>query len=91
MFIFLVYATIAVVAIIVLVLALTLISVAVALWRAARHVRAIAGGLEAVDGHTLPLGEYLGTINGALVKLLGGLGSADSHLANVARALGLEK
>ncbi|MDQ6823545.1 MAG: hypothetical protein M3Z07_03520 [Candidatus Eremiobacteraeota bacterium] len=91
MFEFLVYATLGVVAIIVLVLAFTLISVAIALSRAAGHVRAIAGGLEAVDGYTSPLGEYLTTINGALVKLLNGLGSADGHLATVARALGLEK
>lgn len=91
MFSFLVYASIAVVAIIVLVLAVTLISVALALSRSARHIRAVAGGLEAVDGHTAPLGQHLTTINGALVKLLTGLGSADSHLATVARALGLEK
>ncbi len=91
MFAFLTYATIAVVAIVVLVLAFTLISVAVALSRSARHIRAIAGGLEAVDGYTAPLGGHLTTINDALGKLLRGLSSADGHLATVARALGLQK
>jgi hypothetical protein len=74
----------------VLVLAVTLIAVAYWLTRAARDAEKLAGGLEAVDGNTAKLPEYLTTINGALVQLRGGLFSVDGHLAAIARAAGLE-
>jgi len=72
----------------VLVLAYTLISVAFWLMKAAGHAETLAGGLEAVDGNTARLPEYLTTINGALVQLLGGLRSVDGHLLAIARAAG---
>lgn len=72
----------------VLVLAVTLILVALFLQRAARRAERLAGGLEAVDGNTAGLPEYLTTINGALVQLLGGLRSVDGHLLTIARAAG---
>ncbi len=72
----------------VLVLAFTLISTAYWLTRAARHAETLAGGLEAVDGQTAKLPEYLTTINGALVHLLSGLRSVDGHLLAIARAAG---
>ncbi len=72
----------------VLVLAVTLILTATHLTRAARHAEKLAGGLEAVDTNTIKLPEYLTTINGALVQLLGGLRSVDGHLLTIARAAG---
>ncbi len=72
----------------VLVLAVTLIATAFWLTRAAGHAEKLAGGLEAVDQSTAKLPEYLTTINGALVQLLGGLRSVDGHLASIAHAAG---
>lgn len=82
--------TIALAAVYVLVLAVTLILVAYFVLRAAGTAEKLAGGLELVDEQTGQLPSYLGTINGALVQLRGGLLSVDGHLAGVARAAGLE-
>ena len=90
MFTWLTWITIAVAVVYVLVLAVTLISVAFFVTRAARTAEKLAGGLEAVDRQTADLPRYLGTINGALVQLLGGLRSVDGHLAGIARGAGLE-
>ena len=82
--------SIALAAVYVLVLAVTLIATAFFVLRAARTAERLAAGLETVDAQTGPLPSYLTTVNGALVKLLAGLGAVDGHLAGVARAAGLE-
>ena len=74
---------------VVLALAGYLIAIAVALNDARKSVSAIADGLEAVQGHTAPLGERLTAINGGLAALLGGLKSADGHLARAAKVFRL--
>jgi hypothetical protein len=76
--------TLLTVALVVLVLAGYLVAIAWSLGRTARHLAALADGLEAVRDHTRPLGDRLVTVNGALGALLGGLESADRHLARVA-------
>jgi hypothetical protein len=76
--------TLLTVAVVVLVLVGYLAAIAWSLRRTARHVAALADGLEAVREHTRPLGDKLVTVNGALGALLGGLESADRHLARVA-------
>lgn len=62
-----------------------LIAVAWALRDASRSVAAIADGLEAVQRHTAPVGAKLGTINGALSTLAGGLNAVDGHLGAAVR------
>lgn len=81
--------TLLVVALVVVGLAGYLIAIAWALNDARKSVKAIADGLEAVQGHTAPLGEKLTAINGGLVALLGGLKSADSHLGRAAKVFRL--
>ena len=81
--------TVATACIVVAVLAGYLIAIAWALNDARKSVRAIADGLEAVQGHTAPLAEKLTAINGGLVALLGGLKSADGHLARAAKVFRL--
>ena len=76
--------TLITVALVVVALAGYLIAIAVTLARASRSVAAIADGLEAVRGHTRPLPDKLTTINGGLGALLGGLESADRHVARAA-------
>lgn len=66
-----------------------LIAVAWALLDASRSIRAVADGLEAVQGHTLPVAEKLQTINGALSALHGGLTAVDGHLGAAARVFRL--
>ena len=77
--------TVAVAAVVVALLAGYLIAVAVALTRAHRSLARLAGGLEAIAGHTEPLPAQLTTINGALASLLGGLRSVDGHLTGIGR------
>jgi hypothetical protein len=67
-----------------------LIAIAWALNDARKSVAGIADGLEAVQGHTAPLGGKLTAINGGLVVLLAGLQSANGHLARAARVFRLE-
>jgi len=81
--------TLITVALVVVVLAGYLIAIAWALLDTRRSVAAIADGLEAVAGHTRPLGETLSRINGALGALHGGLESADGHLTRAARVFRL--
>jgi hypothetical protein len=76
-------------ALVVVALAGYLIAIAWALNDARKSVKAIADGLEAVQGHTAPLGEKLTAINGGLVALLGGLKSADGHLGRAAKVFRL--
>ena len=76
-------------ALVVIALAGYLIAIAWALNDARKSVRAIADGLEAVQGHTAPLGAKLTAINGGLAALLGGLQSADGHLARAAKVFRL--
>lgn len=66
-----------------------LIAVAWALYDASRSVKAIADGLETVQGHTVPVAEKLDTINGALSALHGGLTAVDGHLGAAARVFRL--
>lgn len=82
--------TLVTVALVVLALAGYLIAIAWALWQARKSVAAIADGLEAVAGHTEPLGEKLTSINGGLGALLQGLRSADGHLARAAAVFRLQ-
>ncbi len=81
--------TLITVAAVVVVLAGYLIAIAWALLDTRRKVAAIADGLEAVAGHTRPLGDKLIAINGALGALLGGLESAGQHVGRVARVFRL--
>ena len=74
---------------VVLALAGYLSAVAWALRDASRSVAAIANGLEAVRGHTVPVEEKLTTINGALSALDGGLKLIDRHLGAAARVFRL--
>ena len=76
--------TLITVALVVVALAGYLIAIVWQLVAARKSIAAIAGGLEAVAGHTAPLPEKLTTINGALVQLLTGLQAADRHLGRVA-------
>ena len=69
---------------VVLALAGYLILIAWHLTRARQSVAAIADGLEAVAGHTDPLGEKLTIINGALGALLETLARSDAHLGRAA-------
>jgi uncharacterized protein YoxC len=90
MLFWLTWISIALAVVYVVVLAITLITVAYHVLHAASTATKLADGLEAVDTQTRKLPEYMTTINGALVKLRDGLTAVDSHLANVARAAGLE-
>jgi hypothetical protein len=66
-----------------------LTAVAWALRDASRSVAAIADGLEAVQAHTVPVGEKLAIVNGALGALAGGLQAVDGHLGAAARVFRL--
>lgn len=81
----LMWITLIVLALVVVVLAIYLISVALALAAANRNLKQLAGGLEAIQGHSQPLPKDLTTINGALITLLQGLQSVDAHLVGIAR------
>ena len=79
--------TIVVVALVVLVLATYLLLVLYHLRRAGTgansHLARLAGGLEAIAGHTDPLPDRLTTIRGALIDLKGGLEAVDGHLSAI--------
>lgn len=83
----LLWISLVVVLIVVLALVAYLLGIILALRRADRNLAALAGGLAAIAGHTEPLPDKLGTINGALGQLLQGLLAVDGHLAAVARLL----
>ncbi len=82
-------ATLIVVALVVLVLVIFLVGVIIYLFRAAGHLQGLAGGLKKIEMDTLPLGNQLTTINGALDQLHGGLSSVNSHLSAIAGVLKL--
>ena len=81
--------TLITVGLVVLALAGYLSAIAVALTSARKSVAAIADGLEAVQGHTMPLPSKLTTINTALTQLLAGLRTADGHLGRAANVFKL--
>ena len=81
--------TLVTVFLVVVALAGYLSAVAWALISASRSVAAIADGLEAVQAHTVPVGEKLATINGALSALAGGFQAVDGHLGAAARVFRL--
>lgn len=81
--------TLVTVFLVVVALAGYLSAVAWALHDARRSVAAIADGLEAVAGHTAPLGEKLTIVNGALSALRDGLRAVDGNLGRAAGAAGL--
>jgi hypothetical protein len=78
--------TLAVVAAVVLALAGYLIAIAWALIQAKRNVAGLADGLEAIAGHTAPLGEKVDAIGGALTTLVEGFGAVDRNLEGAAEA-----
>ena len=80
----LMWITLVVLALVVVVLAVYLVSVALALAAANHNLKQLAGGLEAIQGHSQPLPRDLTVINGALVALLQGLQSVDAHLVGIA-------
>ncbi len=77
------------VALVVLVLVFYLTGILIALIRAGNRLAAIAGGLQQVAGHTEPLGDRVGTINGALGELHTGLRSIDQQLVGIAKVFRL--
>lgn len=82
-------ATLIVVALIVLVLVIYLTGVIIYLFRGAKHLKELAGGLKQIEIDTNPLAEKLTTINGALDTLHGGLSSVNTHMGAIARVLRL--
>lgn len=84
----LMYITLAALLVVVLALVYYLVGIIAALRAAGRNLQQLAGGLEAIAGHTRPLPEKLRTIHGALGQLRDGLLAVDGHLAAVARLLG---
>ena len=82
-------ATLIIVALVVLVLAIYLIGVIIYLFRAAKHLEVLAGGLKKIENDTVPLSEKLSIINGALDQLHGGLVSVNKHLGAIAWVLKL--
>jgi hypothetical protein len=82
---FLLVATLVVVFAVVLVLVVYLVGIIVALAGAKRSLAKLAGGLVAIRDHTAPLDEKIGTINGALTKLLQGLLGVNGELAAIVR------
>ncbi len=78
-----------IVGLVVLVLVIYLVLIIVALRRAGTHLEKLAGGLQKIVDDTAPLPDKLGTINGALSQLLGGLTSVDGHLVGIAKVFKL--
>ncbi|MBA2443152.1 MAG: hypothetical protein H0V53_12220 [Rubrobacter sp.] len=79
--------TLVAVALVVLVLVVYLVGIAYYLWRADQHLVKLVGGLQAVQGHAVPLPDHLGTINAALGALRDDLRGADRHLEGVERVM----
>ena len=82
-------ATLIVVALVVLELVFYLTGTVIYLFRAASHLKGLAGGLQKIENDTAPLAEKLTTINGALDQLHEGLSSVNSHLGSIAKVLKL--
>ncbi|MEP7198196.1 MAG: hypothetical protein ABI874_00145 [Chloroflexota bacterium] len=79
--------TMIVVLVVVLALVAYLLGIIMALRGASRNLYQLAGGLDAIVKDTQPLPNKLGTINGALTQLLGGLLAVEGDLGAVARLL----
>lgn len=79
--------TMIVVLVVVLALVAYLLGIIMALRGASRNLYQLAGGLDAIVKDTQPLPNKLGTINGALTQLLGGLLAVEGDLGVVARLL----
>lgn len=73
----------------VVVLAIATVSVAFYAWRISVTLRKIAGGLQAVQGHTGPLSAHLTAANEGLGAIAGSLSSARDHLVATDRGLAL--
>lgn len=80
---FLTRITLIVTGLVVVVVAAYLILIADALIKANRNLEKLVGGLEAIRDNTAPLGDDLGTINGAATSLRDKLMSVDRHLQNI--------
>ncbi len=76
-------------AVLVVVLAVATVSVAFYAWRISVTLRKVATGLQAVQGHTAPLGGHLQAANAGLVAIAGSLSSARDHLVATDRGLAL--
>lgn len=76
-------------AVLVVVLAIATVSVAFYSWRISRTLRAVATGLQAVEGHTGPLGAHLTAANAGLAAIAGSLSSARDELVATDRGLAL--
>ena len=74
--------------ILVAVLAVGLILIASRLWTTTREIRRIRDALAKVEADTRPLGEVLGSVNGALSQVGAGLGSVLGWLVIADNALG---
>ncbi len=68
------------VAVLVGVLAMATVSVAFYAWRISVTLRKVATGLQAVQGHTAPLGADIQAANDGLGAIAGSLSSARDHL-----------
>lgn len=77
-------ATLVATGLVVLVLVFYLTGILIALVRAGNKLAKIAAGLQQVAGHTEPLAERVGTINGALDQLEAGLRRIDRELVGIA-------
>lgn len=82
------WATLIYIAILVAVLAVGLIMIAWRLTQTAKAIAEIRVSLGKAEENTRPLGDSIGTINGALSAVSGGLGSIYGHLGRADGALG---
>ena len=82
------WATLSYIAILVAVLAVGLIMIAWRLSMTAKAIAEIHAALGQAEANTRPLGESVGTINGALASLSDGLKSVYGHLIVADSALG---
>lgn len=82
------WATLIYIAILVAVLAVGLIMIAWRLTMTAKAIEQIHAALGEAEANTRPLGEGVGTINGALSAVAGGLASIHGHLGRADGALG---
>jgi hypothetical protein len=83
------FATVIIVFLVVVVLVIYLFLTIIALRKAGTNLEQLAGGLQKIANDSEPLAEHLGTIDGALTQLHGGLSSVDKHLIGIAKVLKL--
>jgi hypothetical protein len=84
----LIWLTLIILAVVALVLAASLILIAIALIRADRNLKALAGGLDAIRDNVNPLASDLTTINTAAVALRDQLRGVDGNLQRIIRVFG---